>query len=135
MITQYRLHQLINQNKISYEEIINFLNKDINEILVLMKDKSQSLRVKVLIKIYLDPACLYCKDMPETFIEELKNFIKNRYNMEKDEIDYRFSLGDMTQEEYDKSILLLEEYLFAGDNVISKNIKRIVEKENKIYKK
>lgn len=135
MINSFIIDKMLHDKKITLEDLNILMNMDTNDVFMLM-GKTKNNKTEVLLNIYWNPTLLYdCKNLDDNITESLIKFVSYRYNLEKEEINQRFLNGEINRENYDSYCSNLDKIFFKEDNITSRNIRRILESQNKILYK
>lgn len=125
------IKRVMDKGYINDSDIIEVMKLNYTEFLNLF-DSEKAKANRALYLVYLNPTLLYKLDnLSEELTNALINFVIYKYNLEKEELEYRYQNGEISKKEYEDDILYSEDFYFPDDDVVGKNIKRIMEKKIK----
>ena len=125
------IKRVMDKGYINDSDIIEVMKLNYTEFLNLF-DSEKVKANRALYLVYLNPTLLYKLDnLSEELTNALINFVIYKYNLEKEELEYRYQNGEISKKEYEDDILYSENFYFPDDDVVGKNIKRIMEKKIK----
>lgn len=129
------IKRVIDKGYINDFDIIEVMKMEYVEFLNAFDNEKQKTN-RALFLIYLNPTLLYKIDnLSDDLTNTLIDFVIYKYNLEKEELEYRYQNGEISKKEYDEDILFSENFYFPCDDVVGKNIRRIMEKRNKLLQK
>lgn len=112
-----KIDECINHRIFSLEELRDFLKKDINEVFSYGHRELKEYKTRMLYNIYLKPFELYYSKYFEKYLlDDVTDFIKDRYYLESNYIENKFQCGELHRLEYKDMLEKLELYYIYSSN-------------------